>query len=445
MKKRILSMLLALCLCASLFACGGNNAPASSADPAPAPSSAAPEGSSAAPAPEPTAERTPLTMYMWSSSAKILENSGCIEDFESKYPYDIEIIPAEYDDLESTALMMHTTGQDPDVQQVNNSSVAAFVEAGMLADLDPWLAETKLDLSTYAQAAVDVGVIDGKHYALPYDVDCRILAYNKTILEECGMKPEDLATTDGVLAFGKAANEKGYYAMAGQVSKNVFCIYDLGGFMLCWGVRLYEQDDSGKYVSQLTKPEVKEYLNWAVEMYEYMPKDTNIDDTMARSMFAEGKVAMLWWTPSQVASVLPKFANPDDVGFRTLPTAPNGKSGSAMGGYLFAVSENAKNKDGAYAWMEYLNTPENMAKITRGLPADTRSFEFDPYNKPVYDAFKEQYKTACFPVPLTPIYTEVAETWNTFYGQALMKDITVDDAIAKGDAAVQAKLDTLNG
>lgn len=94
--------------------------------------------------------------------------------------------------------------------------------------------------------------------------------------------------------------------------------------------------------------------------------------------------------------------------------------------------------------MEYLNTPENMAKITRGLPADTRSFGFEPYNKPVYDAFKEQYKTACFPVPLTPIYTEVAETWNTFYGQALLKDISVDEAIAKGDAAVQAKLDTLN-
>ena len=47
-------------------------------------------------------------------------------------------------------------------------------------------------------------------------------------------------------------------------------------------------------------------------------------------------------------------------------------------------------------------------------------------------------------MPLTPIYTEVAETWNTFYGQALLKDISVDEAIAKGDAAVQAKLDTLN-
>ena len=428
--KKLVTVLLVLAMCLSLFACG--SAPATPAAPAEAPAEEAP------------AERTPLTIYMWSSSAKILEASGCIEDFESKYPYDIEIIAAEYDDLETTALMMHTTGQDPDVQQVNNTSVAAFVEAGMLANLDEWLKGSNVDLSTYAQAAVDVGYVDGSYYAIPYDVDCRILAYNKVILEECGMTPEDLATTDGVLAFGKAAAEKGYYAMAGQVSKNVFCIYDLGGFMLCWGVRLYEQDETGKYVSQLTRPEVKEYLDWAVEMYEYMPKDTNIDDTMARSMFAEGQVAMLWWTPSQVKSVLPKFQNPDDVGFLTLPTAPNGKSGSAMGGYLFAVSENATNKEGAYAWMDYLNTPENMAKITRGLPADTKAFAFEPYNNPVYDAFKEQYQTACFPVPLTPIYTEVAETWNTFYGQALMKDITVDEAIAKGDVAVQAKLDTLN-
>lgn len=213
--------------------------------------------------------------------------------------------------------------------------------------------------------------------------------------------------------------------------------------MLCWGVRLYEQDAEGNYVSQLSMPEVEEYMNWAVEMYEYMPKDTNIDDTMARSMFAQGQVAMLWWTPSQVKSVLPKFENPDDVGFLTMPTAPNGKSGSAMGGYLFGVAADAANKDGAYAWMEYVNTPENMAKVTRGLPADTESFSFEPYNNSVYDAFKEQYASACFPVPLTPIYTEVAETWNTFYGEALLKEISVADAIAQGDAAVQAKLDTL--
>lgn len=435
--KKTLCMILAICMLLALCACGTTNT-----EPSAPPTS----GSSEAAADTTTGEveRTKLTMYLWSSSAKILEDNGVIADFESKYPYDVEITTAEFDELENTALMMHTTGQDCDVIQVNNSSVATFVEAGMLDNLDSWLASSPVDISTYAQAAVNIGMIDGTHYALPYDVDCRILAYNKVILDECGMTPEDLATTDGVLAFGKAANEKGYYAMAGQVSKNVFCLYDLGGFMLCWGVRLYEQNENGKYVSQLSKPEVKEYMDWAVQMYEYMPKDTNIDDTMARSMFAQGQVAMLWWTPSQVKSVLPKFENPDDVGFRTMPTAPNGASGSAMGGYLYGVAANAANKDGAYAWMEYVNTPENMAKVTRGLPADTKAFDFDPYNKPVYDAFKEQYATACFPVPLTPIYTEVAETWNTFYGEALMKELSVEDAIAQGDAAVQAKLDTLN-
>jgi ABC-type glycerol-3-phosphate transport system substrate-binding protein len=387
-------------------------------------------------------KRSKLKLYLWSSSADTLKKSGVIEDFQSKYPYDVEVTTSEFDSLENTALMMHTTGQDCDVLQVNNSSVATFVEAGMLENLDDWIKSSKLDLSSYAQAAVDIGMVDGKHYSLPYDVDCRILAYNKNILKECGMTEKDLATTDGVLAFGKTANQKGYYAMAGQVSKNVFCIYDLGGFMLCWGVRLYEKDGNN-YKSQLTKPEVADYMKWAVEMYQYMPKDTNIDDTMARSMFAEGKVAMLWWTPSQVKSVLPKFKNPDDVGFLTMPKAPNGKSGSAMGGYLFGVSQNAPNKNAAHAWMEYVNKPENMAKITRGLPADTKAFDFKPYNDKLYEKFKEQYKTATFPVPLTPIYTEVAETWNTLYDKALMKEISIEDAIKQGDKAVQDKLDTL--
>ncbi len=438
--KKVLCTVLAGIMAMSMMACATTAAPAA----APA-APAAPAASAEAPAASGEVARTPMTLYTWSSSAKVLDANGVIEDFESKYPYDGEVITAEYDDLENTVIMMHNTGEAPDVIQVNNSSVATFVDAGMLMNLDEWLAGSSVNLETYAPAAVEVGYVDGSCYAIPYDADCRILAYNKVILEECGMTPDQITTTDGVMEFARKANEKGYYAMAGQVSKNVFCIYDLGGFMLCWGVRLYEKDEaSGKYLSQVKFPEVKEYLEWAVEMYEYMPKDTNIDDTLARSMFAQGKVAMLWWTPSQVKSVLPQFANPDDVGFLPMPTAPNGKSGSAMGGYLFGVSSQAKNVDGALAWMEYVNTPENQAKVTRGLPADRAAFDYEPYNKPVYEPFKIQYETACFPVPLTPIYTEVAETWNVFYGQALLKDITIDEAIEKGDAAVQAKLDTLN-
>ena len=386
MKKTIVVMVSLLLIMGNIFAAGANEA--ASAD------SNTPK---------------PVTLYLWDSTAKIAQNNNVEAEFEAAYPqYDLIIEPYTFADLESKALLKHSTGDDCDVIQINNYSVAPFVEAGILMPLDDWIKDVGLDLSTYAPALSNVGIVDGVRYATAFDADCRILAFNKVILAECGMTEADLATTDGVMEFARKANEKGYYAMAGQVSKNVFCIYDLGGFMLCWGTRMYEEVD-GKYVSQLTKPEVADYMEWAVEMYKYMPKDTNIDDTMARSMFAQGKVAMLWWTPSQVNSVLPKFANPDDVGFLPMPTGPTGVRASAAGGYLIGVGSNTKNKEGSLAFMEWLNKPENLYKLCRGLPADTNGFKYGGYDSYKYDMFKEQLATANFPVPLITIYTEVAE------------------------------------
>ena len=91
--KKTLCMILAICMLLALCACGTTNT-----EPSAPPTS----GSSEAAADTTTGEveRTKLTMYLWSSSAKILEDNGVIADFESKYPYDVEITTAEFDELE---------------------------------------------------------------------------------------------------------------------------------------------------------------------------------------------------------------------------------------------------------------------------------------------------------------------------------------------------------
>ncbi|MHC1692551.1 MAG: ABC transporter substrate-binding protein [Sphaerochaetaceae bacterium] len=417
-KRRLIVLCLALVLTASVFAQGATEA-------------------------QVPAESKTIRALVWSSTYDQVIVPNKIEaDFEAKNPgYDIQFERIDYDNLDKQILLAHATGKDYDIIQVNHSSVSQFVAGGVLAQLDSFLKNTSIDLSTYAPAAVEVGKDAGKTYALPFDPDCRILAYNVKILNELGMEPPK--TTADMLAIAKAAYAKGYYAMAGQLSKTTFCIYDLGGFMLCYDTQVYK-DINGTYKAQLDTPEALAYVKWATEMYKYMPKDTNIDDTLARSMFAQGKIAMMWWTPSQIKSVIPKFPNRADLAFSEMPVGPTGKRGSAMGGYLWGVGSGSKAKNSAWVFIEYANQPQQQALMARGLPADTKAFDYPPFNVPEYDMFRAQLATSEYPVPLTSVFPRVSETWNRRYSEALLGVLTAEEACAKGQVEVQAVLDTIN-
>lgn len=386
-------------------------------------------------------EKEVVRVMIWTSSfdEKIAPNQ-IEEKFEAAYPqYDLEFDQVEYDSLDSQTLLSHNTGNDYDVIMVNHSSLPMFVSGNVVAPVDDVVAN--LNMEYYSQKAVDASKFGDHWYGIPFDPDCRILAYNQKLIKELGFDAPK--TVDDVLAIAKAGYEKGYYAMAGGLNRNTFCIYDLGGFMLCWGINVYTQEN-GKYVCQLNTPEAVDYMQWAQDMYACMPHDGNLDNSTARSWFAQGKVLMLWWTPSQIKSVLPKFENRDDCAFAEMPLGPSGINGSAMGGYMWSVGSGAKNPEGAKAFIQWALQPEMQGQICRGLPADSRAYAYEPYNIPEYDMFREQISKAEYPVPLTSVLTKVFDTWNRTYAKCMMGELTPEEACKIGYKEVQAVLDTIN-
>ena len=416
MKKRILSLVLIFLVASLVFAQGAKEAKAD--------------------------EKTTVRVMVWSSTLQTKLVPNDIEaKFEAAYPqYDLVFESVEYDSLDSQTLLSHSTGNDYDVIMANHSSLPTFVAGGVVAPLDDVVAN--LDMNYYSKKAVDASKFNGHWYGIPFDPDCRILAYNQKIISELGFDAPK--TTDDVLAIAKAGFEKGYYAMAGGLNRSTFCVYDLGGFMLCWGINVYTQDANGKYICQLNTPEAVDYMKWAQEMYKYMPHDGNLDNSTARSWFAQGQVLMLWWTPSQIASVLPKFANREDCAFAEMPLGPSGVNGSAMGGYMWSMGSGAENPEGAKAFIQWALQPEMQGQICRGLPADSRAYDYAPYNVPDYNMFREQISKAEYPVPLTSVLTQVFDTWNRTYAKCLMGEITPEKACEIGYKEVQALLDTIN-
>lgn len=362
------------------------------------------------------------------------------ENFEKLHPnINIAFDIVEYADLDQKILIAHGTNDDYDIIQTNHSSVPQFVIAGILEPLDSYINAAGIDFSTYQSEAVKIGQMKGIQYAIPYEPDCRIFAYNKKILKDAGVQPP--TTMAEVLKVAKAVSKKGYYAMAGSYSKMWFPIYDIGCWMLGNGGHVYVLDGE-KYKATINTPEVLEYVKWCKEMFHYMPKDPNMDDSSVRNMFIEGKIAMYWWGPWEVNMIEPKM-DMKNVGFSIMPKGKL-KSGSSMGGWMFGIGSGAKNKEAAMKFVEYMLRPENMAVVTGALPADRRALKYPPFNSKKYEIFNEQLKTAEYPAPPTPVYPQIAEVFNKYFNQAMIGKITPEQACENSNIEAQKYLDALN-
>ena len=135
-----------------------------------------------------------IRVLLWDSTynSTIVKN-GIEEKFEAAYPgYDVVFDKIAYDDLDKTILFSHASGDDYDVIQVITTSLNPLKAGGALAPMDDLIKKTNLDFSTWSPAAVKAGIIDGATYGLPFDPDCRILAYNIKILRDLCFKENSI-------------------------------------------------------------------------------------------------------------------------------------------------------------------------------------------------------------------------------------------------------------
>lgn len=112
-----------------------------------------------------------------------------LEKFQEENP-DIEVV-MDYSDWDGywTKLPAQVAGgQTPDVFQMDYAKLAQYVENGVMAPLDDYVADGSLDLSNVAQSVIDSGSIDGKLYAVSTGTNAPVMLYRKDILDDLGIE-----------------------------------------------------------------------------------------------------------------------------------------------------------------------------------------------------------------------------------------------------------------
>lgn len=189
--KKIIAMLLCLCMVLGLAACGGGDQ--GSTSPSPENSSPAPSQSSE-PAPsesEPTggAEDTIVIMTPPVTGDYTDLLSGWIADFNKDYPnLHVEVIPTSWDDHNSKLSTMALSGEAPDIAEISSGVIGTYVEMGVAVNVADYL--PKGALGDYDQNALDYMTLDNTLYGLPLYLTIQALGGNKQMLQDAGLDVE---------------------------------------------------------------------------------------------------------------------------------------------------------------------------------------------------------------------------------------------------------------
>lgn len=187
--KKILAMLLCLCMVLGLAACGGDSGTQDKTSDPPKQESNSPAPSkSEEPAPsQPSAEEDTIVIMappVTGDYAELL--AKWIADFQKDYPHlKVEVISTAWDDHSSKLSTMALSGEAPDIAEVSYGAIGTYAEMGVAMDVAPYLPEGAL--ADYDQNALDYMTLDNTLYGLPLYLTIQALGGNRQMMTEAGV------------------------------------------------------------------------------------------------------------------------------------------------------------------------------------------------------------------------------------------------------------------
>jgi multiple sugar transport system substrate-binding protein len=383
--------------------------------------------------------------------------------FEELTGIKINIIELAYVDMYTKQLQDHLTGGGSyDVITYAPQWLIDFVSAGVVEPLNPYIDKymDKADLEDYlpVYAAEGYGRLGDTWYGLPDDGDVFVMYYRKDLFEDEANRSEFKAQHGYDLAPPKTLQE---FDEIGRFFTDKFgpelyggAFQHLEGQAFDWFLGPFSGAGGQWFDPETMEPGINgeagvQVLTHLVKSTEWMPPGVQTwGFTEVLSAWMEGKLAMIiTWPPigrwsegigaqTEQLSWVPPTTVAGKVGYAP---EPGGRSVLA-GNFALGVSTDSKNKEAAYLFIQWMNSPEiSIDRVM--LPYALRDpFRISHFESPAYqqawpgaDAYLETLRTAA-----TAGQYELGIPGAREYMEAL--DIALTSAYAGEDP--QAALDT---
>jgi multiple sugar transport system substrate-binding protein len=299
----------------------------------------------------------PVTLTVWSWDGTVEE---AVPGFEELYPnITVKVVNAGSSTDEYTALdnAIQAGSGVPDIAMFEYFSLPLFAIPGKLTDLSQFGADKLAD--DYVEAAWGNVNIDGKPYALPSDYGPAAMFYNQAVLTEAGVTAPP-ATWDEYYDAAKKVRALGPDHYITNDSADIFLLLSL---MWEGGGRPFSVDGTNVSIDFTDEGTTR-----AVDYWQRMIDEDLVDTTVTgwsddwNRGLNEGTIATQLiggWFTSTLPERAPDAA--DDFRVATLPQWEAGEaSGAENGGSAMAIPEAAKNKEAAYAFLEYFTHGDGL-------------------------------------------------------------------------------------
>lgn len=439
--NRFVWMLVSLLIVAATVLSACAPAPATSAPATQAPATAAPtQAPTEAPTQAPTEAAAPVTIQYWHthSDPETAQLDKVIAAFEAANP-GIKIAPTRYayNDYKTALLTAISSGDVPDVARLDIAWVSEFADQGALVQLDGTMPGFDDIIKDTYPGPLSTNVWKGHYYGLPLDTNTQVLLWNKADFDAAGITAppatmEEFAT-DACKLTDAAKKQYGYAEGGTYFWAPAPVFYAMGG--------------------KVTDPDITTatgYVNGKESVAAFtMLKDLYDKGCLSPNLLgggiatdaghAQGTYAMIIdgpWMVDIYKSNYPDF----QVNFAPIPTGPDGKTSSVVGGEDVVVLAGTKNQDAAMKWAAYLMSPEAQKMMAEvGQMPTLPSLQGDPAMPAYFGVFQEQLKTAQARVP-HPKWGDMDNAINNAYQRMLKGEQTPQQALDQAADEINALL-----
>ncbi len=360
MKKRLLSIVLAISTVMSLAACGSSDTSGNTSE--------AVSQSAASDVQNGSGEAKHLTLWTIvknDAATKVFNDAAA--NFKKTNNVEVEIQFFENDPYKTKLKTVMGSGQAPDIfHSWGGAWLKQFVDEEQVLEITDKTSDFKSQLS---EAAWDLDTFDGKVYGVPYILTGTVIYYNKALFDKYGLtfpktwdEMQNVAKTfkdNGIIPF--AMGNKGAWPGA------MYYIYQYirfgGKDAIITGLEdkgngVFDKDafiNAGKNIKQMVDE------GWFPAGTNGINYDTGGD----RMLFYSEKAAMMLQTGSMSSAA--KDESPDfyknNLAVAPFPTVNGGKGTTQetlLGNNAFSVSKDCKNPDDAVAFLKYYTTDKEL-------------------------------------------------------------------------------------